>query len=93
MNCCPMVCLNNQCAYYCARLQLENRLMGLKELRVLHWQSLAGLGLEKNIQTHQEKPKQKQLSQPNLIVKSPQHHPYLVFAAIHDEISGSSMQM
>lgn len=93
MNCCPMVCLNNQCAYYCARLQLENRLMGLKELRVLHWQSLAGLGLEENIQTHQEKPKQKQLSQPNLTVKSPQHHPYLVFAAIHDVISGSSMQM
>lgn len=36
----------------CLRLQLESGGMGLKELRVLHWQSLAELGLKKNKQVN-----------------------------------------
>lgn len=33
----------------CLRLQLENGRLGLKELRVSHWQPLAELGLEGKI--------------------------------------------
>lgn len=69
--------------------------MGLKELRVSHWQPLAELGLEEKIN---EKNKLKEKKEKNFKkLKSflsltslpfPQHHPYLVFAATHDAVSG-----
>lgn len=53
MNYCTMVCLNINVHIPVPylRLQLGNGLMGLRELSVLHWQSLAELGLEKTKQT------------------------------------------